>query len=83
MIPIWDGILAEHKEVRENNMNLKIREFSEAIRNYVNNTQLPAEVKKIVLKDILNAVSSDADTEILREAEDIKKKEAEMDAESV
>ncbi len=64
-------------------MNLKIREFSEAIRNYVNNTQLPAEVKKIVLKDILNAVSSDADTEILREAEDIKKKEAEMDAESV
>lgn len=64
-------------------MNLKIREFSEAIRNYVNNTQLPAEVKKIVLKDILNAVSSEADTEILREAEDIKKKEAEMDAESV
>lgn len=61
--------------------SLEIRTFSESIRKFVNESPLPAEVKKIVLKDILGDVSMSADAEIIKAAETRKREE--QDAESV
>lgn len=61
--------------------SLEIRTFSESIRKFVSDSSLPAEVKKIVLKDILGDISMSADAEILKAAETRKREE--QDAESV
>ena len=61
--------------------SFEIRIFSESIRNFVNGSPLPAEVKKIVLKDILSEVNMSADVEIRKESESRKREE--QDAESV
>lgn len=45
--------------------NLEIREFSQAIINFVNGSQLPIEVKRLALEDILRQVDSAA-SEIIR-----------------
>lgn len=45
--------------------NLEIREFSQAIINFVNGSQLPIEVKRLALADILRQVDS-ASSEIIR-----------------
>ena len=45
--------------------NLEIREFSQAIINFVNGSQLPIEVKRLALADILRQVDSAA-SEIIR-----------------
>ena len=45
--------------------NLEIREFSQAIINFVNGSQLPIEVKRLALADILRQVDS-ATSEIIR-----------------
>lgn len=55
--------------------SLEIRTFSESIRIFVNNSPIPAEAKKFVLKDILDEVGAKADDEIMKEAERIKRKE--------
>lgn len=61
--------------------NLEIRTFSESIRKFVSESNIPAEVKKIVLKDITREVSEQADAELLAEIN--QGKEQGEDAESV
>lgn len=65
--------------------NLEIREFSRAIINHTNASPLPAEVKRLVLTDILHqldgAVTTILQNEIAerdrREQEEVKKEEQE------
>ena len=52
--------------------NLEIREFSQAIINFVNQSTLPMEVKRIVLKDILSQVEAETN-KVLQE--ELKAKE--------
>lgn len=69
--------------------NLEIREFSQAIINFVNSSTIPIEVKRIALKDILAQVEEEANkvlTEELkareaaqREADEAKKEEGEVE----
>ena len=42
--------------------NLEIREFSQAIINFVNSSALPVEVKRLALADILHQLDSAANT---------------------
>ena len=39
--------------------NLQIREFSQSIINFINASQLPIEVKRLALKDILSQVEAE------------------------
>ena len=68
--------------------NLEIREFSQAIINFVNQSTLPMEVKRLALKDILAQVEEET-TKVLteeiryreeaqREADETEKKEREV-----
>lgn len=42
--------------------NLEIREFSQAIINFTNSSQLPLEVKRLVMSDILHQLDSASNT---------------------
>ena len=68
--------------------NLEIREFSQAIINFVNQSTLPMEVKRLALKDIMAQVE-DETTKVLteeiryreeaqREADETEKEEREV-----
>lgn len=68
--------------------NLEIREFSQAIINFVNQSTLPIEVKRLALKDILAQVEEET-TKVLteelkvreeaqREADETEKEEREV-----
>lgn len=48
-------------------MNLKIREFKVTLENYINNTDLPPEVKRMVLNEIYDTVSAKADGAVMEE----------------
>lgn len=69
--------------------NLEIREFSQAIINFVNQSTLPMEVKRLALKDIMTQIETET-TKVLREeirdreeaqreADDAKKEEGEVE----
>lgn len=58
-------------------MNLKIREFKISIEQYIESTEIPWEVKRMVLKDIFESVSQKADKMILQEIEERDKEESE------
>ena len=47
--------------------NLKIREFSQAIINFVNDSPLPIEVKRLTLVEILHQIDSAANSILQRE----------------
>lgn len=47
--------------------NLQIRNFQQKVLSIVNEEQLPLEVKRIVLSQILDAVSKAADEAVERE----------------
>lgn len=60
--------------------NLEIREFSQAIINFVNQSPLPIEVKRLALSDILSQIEPLADNAVkaelaTRTAEEDKQKE--------
>lgn len=69
--------------------NLEIREFSQAIINFVNQSTLPMEVKRLALKDILSQVEAETNKvlteeiryreEAQREADETEKEEREVD----
>lgn len=63
--------------------NLEIRVFSESIRNYVNTSGLPSEVKKMVLSDVLREIIQKAETELAAEIRERDLKEVKENAESV
>lgn len=62
-------------------MNLKIREFNITLENYINNTDLPLEVKRMVLKEIYDRVSAEADKSIIAEISERDEKEREEKSE--
>ena len=46
--------------------SLQIREFSQSIINFINASQLPIEVKRLALKDIMTQIETET-TKVLRE----------------
>lgn len=65
--------------------NLEIREFSQAIINFVNQSLLPVEVKRLALSDILSQIEDVAENAVKTELEErvrkekLKKKEGEAE----
>lgn len=59
-------------------MNLKIREFKLSIENYIEKTELPTEVKRMVVKEIYENIFSLANEEISKELESREKEEKEV-----
>ncbi len=56
-------------------VNAKIREFENDIINYINaSSDVPIEVKHLVLKDILHQVETEANRNIIAEQEKAKEK---------
>lgn len=56
-------------------VNAKIREFENDIINYINaSSDVPIEVKHLVLKDILHQVETEANRNIIAEREKAKEK---------
>ncbi len=48
-------------------MNFKIRLFEDTILNLINETDLPMEIKRLVISDIFNLVVKQADKEVKEE----------------
>lgn len=68
--------------------NLEIREFSQAITNFVDNSGLPEEVKRMALQEVLTRQEQKAREALLAEIEardvtEAKQEEVKQDAESV
>lgn len=69
--------------------NLKIKEFSQSITNFVDGSDLPEEVKRLALLEILEKQEQKARNALLAEIADrdateaAKQKEVKQDAESV
>lgn len=60
-------------------MNLKIREFKVSIENYVWGSDLPPEVKRMVLKEIYESVEEAAAKAISAEIKEREEKEEKQD----
>lgn len=59
-------------------MNLKIREFKQSIANFVNTSELPIEVKTLVLTDLARQAEAMANEQIKKEIAERNKKENEV-----
>lgn len=62
-------------------MNLKIREFKQSIANFVNASELPIEVKLLVLTDLARQAETMANAQIKKEIAERDKKESEPEDE--
>ena len=68
--------------------SLQIREFSQSIINFINTSQLPIEVKRLALKDIMTQIETETNKvlteeiryreEAQREADETEKEEGEV-----
>ena len=56
-------------------MNIKIRELKIAIVKHIQGIDLPSEVKRLVVKEIYDEISAEADAEIRKELEKRDKQE--------
>ena len=68
--------------------NLEIREFTQAINNFVDGSGLPEEVKRMALQEVLTRQEQIARDALMaeiadRDAAEAKQKEGKQDAESV
>lgn len=63
--------------------SIDVREFSQAIRNFIKGSQLPAEVKRLALAEILQETEEDARRELIAQVEERDRKEGGANAESV
>ena len=65
--------------------NLEIREFSQAITNFVDSSGLPEEVKRMALQEVLTRQEAKAREALLAEIadRDAAEQEVKQDAESV
>lgn len=65
--------------------NLEIREFSQAITNFVDSSGLPEEVKRMALQEVLTRQEQKSRDALLAEiaARDAAEQEVKQDAESV
>ena len=65
-------------------MNLEIRKFRQKIVNDINEAELPIEVKRLVLKEVMSVVNETADNQIAKEQEMLKAdEEVKIDEQSV
>lgn len=62
-------------------MNLKIREFKQNIVNFINASDLPIEVKSMVLADLSSQAAIMANEQIKKEIAERDKKESEPENE--
>lgn len=63
-------------------MNLKIREFELSLEKYIESADIPAEVKRLILKEIHDRISAEANAAISKELDErelAKRKESEHD----
>lgn len=56
-------------------INKQIREYQKKILEVVNEEQLPLEIKRLVLAEVMNAVSNAADA-MVKEEEDINNEQS-------
>ena len=65
--------------------NLKIREFTQALLNFIDGSDLPEEVKRMALQEVLTRQEQKARDALLAEiaARDAEEQEGKQDAESV
>lgn len=65
--------------------NLEIKEFTQAINNFVDGSDLPEEVKRMALQEVLTRQEQKARDALLAEisARDAAEQEVKQDAESV
>lgn len=65
--------------------NLEIAEFKQAIKNFVGSSELPVEVKRMALSEILREVELESQRVLMTEiaARDAAEKGVKQDAESV
>lgn len=65
--------------------NLKIREFTQALLNFIDGSDLPEEVKRMALQEVLTRQEQKARDALLAEiaARDAEEQEVKQDAESV
>ena len=59
--------------------NLKIRLLTDNLLKTLNESDLPIEVKRMCLKDILNEATKKADEQVKLELEELKNKEKEIE----
>ncbi len=62
-------------------LSIEIREFSEAIKNFIYQSEIPWEVKRLALQEIFGEVERNAISELKQEIEERNRREP--DAESV
>ena len=62
-------------------MNLKIREFKQSIVNFINASDLPIEIKSMVLADLSSQAAIMANEQIKKEIAERDKKESEPEDE--
>lgn len=55
-------------------MNIKIRELKITITNHLKAIGLPAEINRLVLKEIYEEISAEADSEIRKELSEMEQK---------
>lgn len=65
--------------------NLEIAEFKQAIKSFVEKSELPVEVKRMALAEILREVEQESQRALMEEiaARDAAEQEVNQDAESV
>ena len=59
--------------------DLKIRLFRQDLINYINSVELPMEVKRLVLSEILSQVSNETEKVLQYQLEESKKEEVNSD----
>lgn len=63
-------------------MDLQIREFQNAIEVFVKNSDLPMEVKRLVMNEIMDKITQEADNEIKFQILEREQAEAKLSEES-
>ena len=63
-------------------MDLRIREFQNAIEVFVKNSDLPPEVKRLVMNEIMDKITQEADNEIKFQILEREQAEARLSEES-
>lgn len=64
-------------------MNLKIREFKLTLEKYISGSDLPPEVKRMVLKEIYESAEREAMEAIAAEIKEREEQEVKQDEQSV
>lgn len=62
-------------------INLEIREFSQAIINFVNQSPLAIEIKRLCINEIAVQLQSTADAQLYKELQDREDKQSERQEE--